>query len=1370
MLNCLEYLLQIISRFIATFLSLTKIWHIDCGKFPVFNSLYHQFQKLKENNRMISKIMLRIPMIILLLLAFVYLATGQTTTGRLSGTVSGPDGVLPGATVTATANQTAKELTVTTDDSGNFVFPQLEVGNYTVKVTSSGFKTFIANQVKIDVAREYNLTPTLELGDVQETVTVTAGADVITSTTSQVSNTVSPQQILSLPLIERNPLNLTTLQPGVASNPFQGTSINGLRTTMTNITRDGISIQDQFIRSNATDFAPGRPSVDDTGEFTIATSNQESDLGSGGAQIILVTPRGTKNFHGALFAYNRNSEFSANNFFNNRTNVARPFRNRNQYGGKIGGTIPLLHFGEGGPVFDKDKLFFFFAYEGIKDPLSARATRTILTPEARVGTFRYNRTIAGNPINSNGVSCPLGTVGSVCSVTNILTFARTLGFNVPGTIDPIIQQRVLAVLPAAGNTSGIGDGLNTTGYGFNRRQDTTRDTYTTRIDVEATEKDSVSGVFSYNKEDNLRPDVDVTGFGESPDVTQYSANKSFTISYRRILSSSMVNEARWGIFTSEVPFKRISAYPTYFLGPSGTTSTTLAGIISQPDNIFLDQGRNNKLYSAADNFNWVVGKHSLKFGGQFQLYKVNSYNDVLIVPNYIIGPTNVGSASTTLATGNFSTLGGISTTQLGTANSLLSILGGLINGATQGFNTSSPTSGYAPVRNLSPFRNSNHALYVSDKWSISRGLTLTLGLRYELFPALKLNNGLGLEPVISDPDNPAASLLAGNGSYNIIGTNAGKEYLYYKTDYNNFAPNIGVAYTPNFESGVGKFLFGSEGKSVIRGGYSHIYGNDSIITSLNSTISGNLGLGRATAGAVGPTGTTALDSRLGNPLPTINAPAFISPPRSFLQNNTTAGQGFFANANAVDPKLQIPKVEQYSFGFQREFFGNTAFEIRYIGSRSKNLARGVDVNQIDVISNGFLADFQRAQGNLLININERNSRIAACVAAGGTTAACTTQINTALPQSAAYNSTLTGSVPLTLIPLIGTLSGTRGGIGTAGTGTTINATVLANLQNGTVADLAQFYVTQNVNNHPSLASPNAVPFIKFYQNPYIGQIELFTNAGSYNYNSLQFEVRRRFSQGFYFQANYTFSKNLTDTIGTSQQLFEPYLQNGNQGLDRQRADFDQTHVINFNGIYQLPFGKGKMFLNYGGLADKVFGGWEVGGLAQFSTGAPISFVDTRGTLNRGTRSGRQTPFSNLTNDQIRALSGVFEANGNIYFIDPSVIDPATGRASNGYLNPLNSNATFNGQVFYNVAPGQTGNVARTLINGPKFFNINMSLLKNITFNESIRVQLRAEAFNLINHTNFFNNTQFANINSAAFGQITSAAAARQIQFAARFEF
>ncbi|MBL8185575.1 MAG: carboxypeptidase regulatory-like domain-containing protein, partial [Blastocatellia bacterium] len=185
----------------------------------------------------------------------------QGTTGRLSGTVSGPDGVLPGATVTATDNTTGRETTTTTNQAGFYQFPQLEFGTYTITVTASGFKTLKATQQKIDVGRDAAFNPTMEIGEVTAEVVVTAGSDIVTQGTAQVSNTVSPQQILSLPLLTRSPLTLTTLQAGVSSNSAQNTTINGLRTTFTNITRDGINIQDTFIRTNATDFAPGRPSV-----------------------------------------------------------------------------------------------------------------------------------------------------------------------------------------------------------------------------------------------------------------------------------------------------------------------------------------------------------------------------------------------------------------------------------------------------------------------------------------------------------------------------------------------------------------------------------------------------------------------------------------------------------------------------------------------------------------------------------------------------------------------------------------------------------------------------------------------------------------------------------------------------------------------------------------------------------------------------------------------------------------------------------------------------------------------------------------------------------------------------------------------------
>ncbi len=1263
---------------------------------------------------------------------FGSVALAQTTTGRLSGIVSGPDGVLPGATATAKDNTTGKETSTTTDNEGRFVFPQLEFGTYTLTVKANGFKTFIGTELKIDVGREYARDVTLEVGNIQENVTVVAGADVITSTTPQISNTVSPKQILELPLVTRNPLTLILLQAGTTSNTFQNTTINGMRTTLTNITRDGINIQDVFIRTNATDFAPGRPSVDDTGEFTINTANAEADQGYGGAQIRLVTPRGSKDFHGALFAYNRNSYFAANNFFNNRNGVARPFRNRNQFGGKASGRFPLPRFGEGGPSLIHDKAFFFASYEGIQDPLATRSTRTIILPAARTGLFQFNRATAGNATTF----CPGTTVGSLCTIPNVLTLANSLGFaGIPTTVDPTIQSRVFSNMPTVSNNAG-GDGLNTAGYALNRRSDQKRNQVSTRIDVDANSNNSFAFIYNYNKETNLRPDVDTTKFTVSPDVIQSSENKQYTGAYRRNIGTSMVNEVRGGRFQSRVPFDRIDPLPSYFISiPLGTI----------PEDTFLSQGRYVWGWNLQDNVDWVKNKHSFKFGGQLQYFGVNAYNDGGIVQRYTVGTGSATPQFTTTSTG-FVPAGGtstISSTQLGTLNGLLAMLGGVVNAGAQTFNAASQTAGFQPVRQFQPFRYANHSFYVQDKWQVKPRLTLTLGMRYELFPAMKLDNGLALEPIISDASNPLTSVLSTSGTYGFVGTNAGNKNAYYKTDKNNFAPVLGFALSMGSEHGWQHFLFGNSGKTVIRGGYSHIYGNDSIVTSINNAAANNVGLGSTGSNAVNPaTGSTALNDRLVGTLTAINAPAAFSPGRTYLFNNSAAIGGNFGTVFAIDPNIQIPQIKQYSFGVQREF-GSTAVEVRYVGTRSNNLARSQDFNQVDILNNGFLADYNRARANRLLTGN------AFC-----TTAGC--QALTIFQQAA-------GSAGHLGVNTVNTTTASQLSL----------ATFNSSLDAGTPADLAITFITNNLNNHPTVASPTLTPFIKLIANPATGVANLFWNNGYYRYDSAQIEVRRRLSQGLYFQGNYTFSKNLTNAIGTSQSLVEPFLDNNNKQWDKQRADFDDTHVFNFNGIYDLPFGKSRKWLSNNRVLDRVVGGWQLSGIVSWTSGAPITFTDARGTLNRAGRSGRQTPDSSLNNDQLKALTGVFygtpgqygNAQGAIFYINPSVINPTTGRGSEGFGGTI-----FSGQSFFNVNPGFTGNTARSVIDGPGYFNIDAAMLKNIRIKETMRVQLRVEAFNMLNHTNFSPASQTPSITSTTFGQITSAFSSRQIQFAARFEF
>ena len=230
-------------------------------------------------------------------------------------------------------------------------------------------------------------------------------------------------------------------------------------------------------------------------------------------------------------------------------------------------------------------------------------------------------------------------------------------------------------------------------------------------------------------------------------------------------------------------------------------------------------------------------------------------------------------------------------------------------------------------------------------------------------------------------------------------------------------------------------------------------------------------------------------------------------------------------------------------------------------------------------------------------------------------------------------------------------------------------------------------------------------------------------------------------------------------------------------------DYDQTHVFNFNAVYDLPFGKGKYFLtDHGGAVDRLVGGWQLGGILRINTGTPLTIVDPRGTLNRVGRSANQTAVTGLTNAQIDNLVGIFNQNGNVYYINPSVIN-SDGRGAAAFGQP-----TFAGEVFFDNGPGQFGTLARSTINGPMFSELDMSLTKTIRINEKMRFQIRADAFNVMNHTNFLtgiltpglgvsgtSNTVF-NVNSPTFGQITSANTIggsglnRVIQVAGRFDF
>lgn len=1218
-------------------------------------------------------------------------AFAQLTTSSLRGTVSGPDGLIPGATVVIKNNGTAKEYTVETDGSGNYFFPGLEVGTYTVTVKATGFKTATVNDLVIETNRAQSLPVTLEVGGIDEVVVITGGTEIVNSADGKINNTVTRKTLEDLPSLGRNPLNFVPLQAGVASNPSQNSVINGVRTSGTNITIDGVNVQDNFIRSNATDFSPARPSVDEVEEFAVSTQANAAD-GFGGAQIQFSTRRGKNDFNFGLFEFNRNDNLSANPFFNNAGKIPRPFRNRNQFGGTAGG--PIL----------KDKLFGFFSYEKTIDrQFAAPQFSTTLTQDARQGIFTYTAAV-DDPAN--------GVVAGQIVKVNLLSGAFGTGIT---AIDPTIASRILANLPA-GNSTATGDQRNTTGFQVVQNQNSDQENIVFRVDYLLNERHSFTGTYRDVDQNTFRPDIDNT-FRSVPAAVQPSSNPFISLGWTWAIRSNFTNEVRGGYFNSEPVFNRTEATPSQFLA---------LPLVTNPELTFMDQGRFVDTYNLQDNATYIAGNHTFRFGGQFQRVIIDAFNDAGIVPTFTLG-TNINTPSISTAQFTNTSLfpGQVPTAQRGGANGLLALLGGIVSAGSAQFNVETQESGFVPgAGNRDIFNYEAYSFFISDQWRATNSLTFNFGLRYDLYTALTSENGLFLEPVIPNLDDPFTAISDPLGRQQFIGGNVGSPGKFFEADKDNFAPVISAAWAPSFSSGILGKLFG-EKKTVIRGGFRVSYINDELVRAPDNALGGNQGL-QLTSNVLNPnTGTTALNERISS-LPNVPTPVFGGP-RTFAQVN--ASQGLFGTVFAVDPKIQSPVVQEYSFGITREIGFDTAVEVRYVGTRSTNLLRGVDLNQVDIRNNGFAADFDRARSNLVL-----------CNATPG----CNTGGN--------FNTNVAGSQALTVFPNLG------------GGGLLTNSTITNNLIAGVPADLATIFV-QN-----GLAGT-----VNFLRNPNAGVVDLLGNFGRFHYDSLQVDVRRRPTHGLALNANYTFSKNLTNAVGTGQTRFEPLLDNLNPDLEESRADFDQSHRFNVLASYDLPFGNGQRFGNTNGWLDKVIGGWNIGSTLSFGTGAPITITDARGTLNRAGRSGRQTALTNLTTEQLKDLSGIFRTPNGIFFLPPEVLgrNPdgtintaigGTGRGANGFGSP-----NFDGQIFFNNLPGTTSGLQRAILTGPTVYNVDLTFIKRIVVTERAKVKIQADMFNAFNHTTFVPG-QFQDVNSTNFGRITTAFAPRVIQVALRVEF
>ena len=1246
-------------------------------------------------------------------------ALGQTTSG-LTGAVRDTSGaVVPGAKVTLVDTRNSREVSTTTNDNGIYKFTNLQPGPaYKLTVTNQGFQTYVLENLVIGIASEPTHNVELTPGQVSETVTVTSTTGDATLNTSDASigNIIGSRQLKELPIqLRGSPAALIGLQPGaVGTNVFAGAiggnrsgSVAGSRADQGNVTLDGIDVNDQA--GNFAFATVANAPIDSVQEFRAITVGAASSSGrSSGGETELTTNSGTNQFHGNMREYWRHESFAANTFFNNSVRTLRPALRRHQWGGSIGGPLPILQFGEGGPgvISGKDKAFFFFDMERRRDRSQGATSRTVPLPNFLAGQIGYVNNTPGC-----GTASRLNNAPQCISFLSLAQAAALdpLGIGRNAALFDFLNQRY-AANPANDLTGG--DGRNTGLLRFNAPNTRDEVTYTTRIDFNPTDRQRFFvRVTKANRDSTnalafLPGDPDAVGFQDR--------SYGFAVGWTWTLSSNFTNVATAGM-TKQANF--------FVPAPAGSFPYSFAGgPVGAPFPSQSYQDRNVYVPTIRDDITYVTGNHTFQTGFSWKpiLQKATITND-FIFPNIGIGGLNT-ALNASLRPANLNT----NATLVAAYDSAFAYLLGRFSSVSTNFNLNTTGAALPPGSGkIRSYKYSEYEGYFQDNWRIKSSLTLNLGLRYYLYPAPYEKDGLQADNTTDWTQlfatrnaNAAAGTFGASAEpflvYNLTGK-ANNGPPFYATDKNNFAPRLGFAWNPSFQGGVMGALFGDK-KTVVRGNFSQVYDRVAgAITFIENQVDYLFASNAAKNFGVAGNANLALatDPRFiainaAPPAVSNTPPPSTRPITPFVTNGVGVGLRTGTFNYTIDHNFKIPYSNTWSLGFQRELPGNMLLDASYVGRAGRKLFVQSDAAQV--------IDFKDVgSGQMMIAaLNLMQAQVQAGVAV-------TNQPWFENQMSAALAS--------------GSCQATFGG--------SCTAVVIANFNQlvriGDTSDLVQAMYANG------WLRPNVGMSSQFGANLFI------SNQGNSDYHGALISLQKRFSRGLEFELNYTFSKSLDNQSSVVNTVSGGIICDVNRpNLCRGPSDFDIRHLFNANFIYELPFGRGKTF---GGgankLADAVIGGWTLSGIFSARSGLPFN----------GTSGAFPLAF-NLNSPPI------FSGDQSALRVDiHNVISPTSGATTIQYFaDPVAAN-----NAFRYPHHGELG--SRNVVRGPGFWGLDMGLAKRINapWSEKQRFTLRVDAFNVTN-TNAFA-TPNVNKDSSTFGVINASANnPREIQFAIRFDF
>jgi hypothetical protein len=1236
------------------------------------------------------------------LVAFVF-ASGAYAQGGATSSISGvvkdtAGGVIPGATVVVMSNATQTKFEAVTNNTGAFSVPALSAGTYTVSVSLAGFKGAVITDVRVQIGIPTTVNATLEVGNLVETVTVTgASAELINTQTPTVVATLNVDQIAQIPTPTRDVLNAVTYMVGInqTGSARGNATVNGLPESFINITLDGVSNNDNFNKSTDAFFAPVRPRQDAIEAVSVTSAAGGADVGGSGAvSINFVTRSGSNRFTGSAYEYFRHPDLNSNYWFNKRDGLPKNDVRLNQFGGRQGGpiVIPGLYDGHG-------NAFFFVHYEELRLPNNASRVRTLLHPRSIDGWFRYN------------------VAGGIREV-NVLDLARSTGQL--ATTDPTVM-RLLGQISAATQTTGVIQASSDpllNNFSFLSPAVQWERQPAIRIDYNIGNSHRLTGTFNKLWQDR-NPDQLNGGDRRFPGTPNFShtvvRRPSRSLALRSTLTSSIVNELRVGITRGERLFFGQSE-----TGGPQTFEDQTGFAIDFDGNIGLTNWHTTNSLSSRSAYQYTIdeslsvqrGKHSLTIGGGAFLGRAWSDSQQQVPGISLRFDTTNDPAASLFTTANFP---GSSAAQLTDARELYALLTGRVGAVTGVAALDAETNKYSFLGNRRRAGKMDvYSAFVQDQWRLTPTFTFNAGVRWDVqTPFEPVNDSMS---VASLADVCGISGLGDGSLYgacNFYSPNAtgGKVPEFqrltkgtagYNTDWNNFAPNIGVAWRPQIETGWLRALLGDPEQATLRAGFSVAFERQGFgeFTDVYGPNPGStLPLTRdANTGLVPPGESWPVLLRDRSRLYNATFPETPTFPIAIRPNRADSIQAFH-------PDVKIASARTWTVGLQRPIGRDMAAEIRYVGTRGVDQWSTINYNERNIIENGFFDEFRLAMANL-----EANNR------AGGNRTG-----------SFAYFGSGSGTSPLpTYLAYVNARrDATNAGAYTGGTWTNTALTqdlVRTNPQPfSSAADLDGDGTRRN----NAIAAGLAPNF--FVVNPHANAVNVTDSGAFSDYHALQIELRRRLSRGLSFHGSYQYAIE----SGSSFLGFRY-----GRVMITTNADTPR-HAIKTQWDWKIPVGRGERFgTNMHPLLHGIIGGWEFTGASR-TQARMLNFGNVRLVgmtpsdlqkmykyeLKVNPDTGLLTPFM-LPDDVVLNTR-------RAYSVSPT---SPTGYSDLGvpqgrYIAPANSADCIQMKAGDCAPP-------TLLLRAPFFSRVDIGVTKRFNLRGTVNFELRADVLNVFDNINF----------------------------------